>query len=89
MANKRTLKRAISTVCEELMVDCIAASLYGKGNHQDNAETLLRTIIRVESDYLSRVSHAEPGMKANAYFKKLREDFTKQASEILDQINYL
>jgi len=89
MANKRTLKRAISAICEELMVDCIAASLYGREKHQDNAEALLHTIIRVESDFLSRVSHVEPGMPARKYFKDLTEKFSEQINEILDQINNL
>ena len=87
MANKRTLKRAINAICEELFVECVAASLYSPENHQDDAEALLTSIIKMQADFTSRVSHPEPGMKATEYFKNLREQFTAQVSDIIDQIN--
>ncbi len=89
MANKRTLKRAINGICEELFADCIAASLYGAVKHPENADALLSTIIKTESNFIARVSHPEPGMTAKAYYKDLREKFTEQVNEIVDQINYL
>ena len=73
MANKRTLKRAINGICEELFADCIAASLYGAVKHPENADALLSTIIKTESDFIARVSHPEPGMTAKAYYKDLRK----------------
>jgi len=89
MANKRSLKHAINLVCEELLVECVAATLYGNEKHSDNADALLYTIITVQSDFIRRVSHPEPGMKAHLYFKTLREEFAAQVSEIIDQINNL
>ena len=89
MANKRTLKQAINLICEELFVECVAASLYGKGHHPENMDALLSTILKMQSDFTARVSHPEPGMKASLYYKDLREKFSKQVSEIVDQINYL
>jgi hypothetical protein len=41
----------------------------------------------LQSDYISRISHPEPGMPAKAYYKKLKEDFIAQAGDIIDQIN--
>ena len=89
MANKRTIKQAINLICEELFVECVAASLYGKGHHPENMEALLSTIVKMQSDFISRVSHPEPGMKAKLYYKNLREQFSKQVGEVVDQINYL
>ncbi|MBQ3631247.1 MAG: hypothetical protein II949_08410 [Prevotella sp.] len=89
MANKRTLKQAINLISEELFVECVAASLYGNEKHPENTEALLSSIIKMQADYISRVSHPEPGMKASQYFNNLRESFTKQVSEIVDQINNL
>ena len=37
MANKRTLKRAINLVSEELFTEAVAASLYGNEKHETNA----------------------------------------------------
>lgn len=88
MANKRTLKRAINSICEELLVECVAASLYGNDGHKGN-DALLFTIIRMQTDFTNRVSHPEPGMEPRMYYKRLREDFSAQVSDIIDQINTL
>ena len=85
MANKRALKRDINQICEELLIECIAASHYG--HNREGAQTLLFCIIKIQDDHIRRISHPEPGMKASYYFKRLREDFVKQACEIIDQIN--
>ncbi|MBQ4388129.1 MAG: hypothetical protein II822_11080 [Prevotella sp.] len=87
MANKRTLKHSISLFCEELFAECVAASLYGQS--KSNAEALIFSIVKMEDDFIRRISHPEPGMPARLYFKDLREKFTIQASEIIDQINNL
>ena len=86
MANKRTLKRAISQICDELFAECMAASLYGNDNSKDGATDLLFSIIKLESHYISRVSHPEPGIKPKQYFKDLREKFSAEANGIVDQI---
>lgn len=89
MANKRTLKHAINMVCDELFTEAVAASLYGNDDNKGNTEALLFSILRTQSDFVCRVSHPEPGMKANLYYKDLREKFSAQVSEIVDQINNL
>jgi hypothetical protein len=87
MANKRTLKRAINLICEELFSECVAASLYGADKHTENAEAMLFSILKMESDFISRVSHPEPGMPPRIYYKKLREQFAAHASDLADQVN--
>ena len=87
MANKRTLKKNIDLICASLFADTVAVSLYGTEAQQEQAETLLNTIAKMEVDFLGRVCHPEPGMKPNDYFKDLREKFSSQVQEILDQIN--
>ncbi len=89
MANKRSLKHGINLICEELFTECIAASLYGAESHKDNAEALLFSILKMQSDFTCRVSHAEPGISPKKYYKDLREKFTAQVGEIVDQINNL
>ena len=89
MANKRSLKHGINLICEELFIECVAASLYGNEKHADNAEALLQSIIKLQTDFTCRVSHPEPGMPAKQYYKNLREKFTAQVSEMVDQINNL
>jgi len=87
MANKRTLKKGIQLVCEDLFAECVAVSLYGPEANRDCAETLLPVIVKMQDHFISRISHPEPGISANTYYKDLREKFTAQVNEILDQIN--
>ncbi len=91
MANKRSLKRGINSICDVLLTECVAASLYGAAAHahKDNANALLFSILRMQTDFICRVSHPEPGMPAKTYYKDLREKFSMQVGEIVDQINYL
>ena len=86
MANKRTLKKQINLICEELFVDFVAASLYGNTPNQQETEAILFSIVKLQNNYISRVSHAEPGMPAKQYYRDLREQFSKQ---VFDQINNL
>ena len=87
MANKRSLKHAINGISEELFAECIAAALYGSGSQKENSDALLFTILKMQRNFISRISHPEPGITAKAYFKDLREKFTAQVGEVVDQIN--
>ncbi len=84
MANKKALKRSIHLICEELFTECIACSLYG--HNRESAEALIFSTMKLQRDYISRISHPEPGMPAKQYYQKLKEDFIAQASDINDQI---
>ena len=88
MAKKRTLKHVINGICEELFAECVATQLYG-AKHQENAEALLFTILKIQSNFTARISHPEPGMSTKEYYKDLREKFSAQVSEVVDQINNL
>ncbi len=85
MANKRSLKRSITIICEEIFAECVAASLYGQ--NRESAEALIFSIIKMEDDYIRRISHPEPGMPPRQYYKDLREKFAAEASEIIDHLN--
>ncbi len=89
MANKRSLKHVINGICEELFAEGVAASLYGTEKSNANTDALLFTILKIQSNFIKRVSHPEPGISAKAYFKDLREKFSAQVSEVADHINTL
>lgn len=88
MANKRSLKRCINYICGELFAECISVSAYYNSDKQ-NADTLLRCIMRLHSDYIMRVSHPEPGMPAKKYYKTLISDFNNSVNEVVDHIKNL
>ena len=85
MSNKRLLKRTINLICGELFAECVATSLYDKNG--ESCEAIIYSIVKLQSDFISRISHPEPGMPAKKYYQKLKEDFVAQASDIIDQIN--
>ncbi len=87
MANKRTLKRSINLICEELFAECVAASLYGPSNDKENHEALIFSILKMQGNFISRVGHPEPGMKPKIYYKQLREKFGAEVGDIVGQIN--
>ena len=89
MSNKRDLKRTINYICGDLFTEDIAASLYGENRDNDNTEAILTSILVMHSNYIRRVSHVQPGMPAKVYFKDLKDKFSKEVNEIVDQLNNL
>lgn len=89
MANKRQIKQYINMNCADLFAECVAASLYSAKANEENVEALLQSIVKMESDFICRVSHPEPGMTPKHYFKDLITKFHAGAVEIIDQINNL
>ncbi len=87
MANKRTLKKRINLICEELFAECVAISLYGPEGGKEASKDLFFAVVKLQDNYIKRVSHPEPGITAKNYFKDLREKFSEGVQEILDQIN--
>ena len=87
MANKRTLKKRINLICEELFAECVAISLYGPKGGKEASKDLFFAVVKLQDNYIKRVSHPEPGIKSKDYFKDLREKFSAGVQEILDQIN--
>lgn len=87
MANKRRLKKKINLICEALFAECVAVSLYGPSPNKENLEAHTFSIVKLQDNAIRRVSHPEPGIPAKQYFKDLREQFSAQVSDILDQIN--
>ncbi|HIW45023.1 MAG TPA: hypothetical protein H9986_08385 [Candidatus Prevotella stercoripullorum] len=86
MANRRKLKKTINYICSALFSECMAALLYNDSKKQEVADAILTSIIIVQSNYICRISHVEPGMSPRAYFKDLKDKFNIQVEEIADNI---
>lgn len=87
MANKRTLKKSIEAICADLFVNALAFSLYGPTPDPENAKSLGSSIIKMQDNFIRRISHPEPGMKAKEYYENLWKEFCAQVGEIQDQIS--
>jgi len=89
MPNRKDLKKTINTLCSAVFAECVAVSLYHGKAHEDNVDALLSSILATRDDYISRISHPEPGMTKRAYYNHLVSSFTEQISEIIDHISNL
>ena len=89
MNNKRDLKKCINYICSDLFAECVAASLYTGKPSEENVNALLSSILKIQDDYVRRISHPEPGMAPKDYYKKLIETFNEHVMEIIDHISNL
>lgn len=89
MPNRKDLKSTINNICSAVFAECVAMSLYHGKTHEENVDALLESILAIRNDYISRISHPEPGMKKKEYFDHLAHSFTEQITEIIDQISNL
>lgn len=86
MANKRDLKKMINYICSDVFSECVAASIYSGKKGSEDVKAILSSILIVNDDAIRRVSHPEPGMPKNVYYKDLKDKFNSQIGEIVDQI---
>ena len=85
---RKDLKKHINYLCGELLAECIAAGQYGKKDNKDDIENVMLSILKMQDDWICRLSHVEPG-STKLFFKKLREDMQKRTDEIVEQIQNL
>ncbi len=89
MANKRQLKRTINYITSELFAETMAAVIYSDKANKQEGDSILASIILMRDDFISRVSHQEPGMPAKKYYKTLVNNFNSVVSETIDSISNL
>lgn len=87
MTNKRQLKKSINYICDSLIGECLAIALYGANEKKENLiDETISSILNMQEDFLSRISHPEPGMSQKKYFASLKQDFAKSVAEVIDNI---
>lgn len=89
MSNRKDLKHSVNTICQGLLAECVATSLYVGNVNQDDADAILTCILKMQRQFVSRIGHPEPGLSKKAYYANLTADFKKQVNEVVDQINNL
>ena len=89
MPKRKDLKNTINTICSDVFAECVAMSLYHGNADESNVDALLSSIMAIRDDFISRISHPEPGMKKKQYFDHLASSFAEQISEVIDQISNL
>lgn len=88
MANRKDLKKAINYIAGELFTECIICSLNLSEEGKQKADKVMTDILNMQNEFVSRISHTEPG-NVKGFYKKLREDFSTQVDEIITAIGQL
>lgn len=88
MANRRDLKRKINNVMGILFADCLATKLYVENTNPMLADEILADILRSQNDFITRLSHTEPG-SVKLFYKKFHSDFNTKVADLCDAIDKL
>lgn len=85
MASRKNLKKVIGYISSELLSQAIYVAV---NSDREPAEwnQLFENIIRLNNDYVARVSHKQPGMSAKKYFDTLCTSFNEDAKAIVAEI---
>ena len=83
MASRKELKKNINYIAGELFTECLVNSLYVPGTDKQKADELMAEILKMQDEFISRISHTEPG-NVKGFYKKLRADFNAKVDEIID-----
>lgn len=88
MASRRQLKKNVNYIAGELFTECLINSTFVPGTDKAKADELMGEILCMQAEYLSRLSHTQPG-NVKGFYKKFREDFNAKVNEIIDAIGNL
>ena len=85
---RREIKKDINSLCGDLFAECVALLQYKKDIDKKDVENVMLTILQMQNDMISRLSHVEPG-STRLFFKKMREDLLARTGDIVEQIKAL
>ena len=71
MASRKELKKNINYIAGELFTECLVKK----------ADELMAEILKMQDEFISRISHTEPG-NVKGFYKKLRADFNAKVDEM-------
>lgn len=88
MAKRKNLKKSINYIVSELFTECVYIRMSLPESEKTKADELMTNILNLQDDFISRVSHTEPG-NVKGFYKKLHEDFNAKVDGIVDAIGKL
>ena len=88
MANRRQLKKNVNYIAGELFAECLINTMAVPGIDAEKADKVLADILIMQDDFVSRISHTEPG-NVKAFYRNFRESFNEKVNAIIDDIEKL
>ena len=71
MAKRRELKKNVNYIEGELFSECLINSKFIPGTDKKKADELMVEIMKMQDEFISRISHTEPG-NVKGFYKKFR-----------------
>jgi len=81
MASRRELKKNVNYIAGELFTECLITD-------KAKADELMAEVLKMQDEFVSRISHTEPG-NVKGFYKKFRVDFNAKVNEIIEAIGKL
>lgn len=88
MASRRELKRDISYIIGDIFTECLIYKELVPGTDKQAADEIIIDLLRMDKDFIARISHTEPG-KAKEYYRTLIKDFRNQISDAIGKLTKL
>lgn len=88
MANRRELKKYVDYVASELFIECLVNKLYVPNTDKDKADRLMAEILNLQHEFISRISHTEPG-NAKGFYRKFHNDFRERIGQVVESLSHL
>ncbi|MBO7467590.1 MAG: hypothetical protein J6T94_07930 [Bacteroidaceae bacterium] len=87
MASRKNLKKTVNYIVDELCTECLFTE-FAKKADKEKVDEILMDIMSLQSEFLARCSHTEPG-NVKGFYKKFYDDFNAQTDAILAKIKAL
>ena len=88
MSKRRNLKKAINMLGADLLIECIAVAENSPHASHEDVENIAQSILMMNNDFICRLSHVDK-KNTRAYIRKLKDDLSVCANQIIDQIYHL
>ncbi|NDW11297.1 hypothetical protein D0T50_00140 [Bacteroides sp. 214] len=88
MASRRQLKKKVNNISGVLFVECIIISMFTSEENKAKTDALMTQILTIQSEFVSRLSHTEPG-NVKGFYKKFYSDFNVAIGAVTKEIEAL
>ncbi len=88
MAKRRDLKKNVNYIASELFAECVAQRVLFPNIDKNELDKVMTEVLNMHADFISRISHTEPG-NVKGFYKKFHSDFSNKVNGIIDSIEKL
>ena len=85
MASRRQLKKDISYVIGDLFTESLVLKELIPGTDKDAADKIIVDLLKIDNEFITRISHTEPG-NAKQYYRTLIKDFQTGITGVVDRL---